>query len=265
MTLPFATPEADEPVAEVKARSRTLLQVINLRKDFGDFRAVDDLSFTVSEGEVVGLLGANGAGKSTTIHMLLGLILPTAGTILLFGKDILHHHEEVFGAINFTSPYAGFPGRLSAYENLMVYAGLYGVRKRRAKVHELLELFGIASLARKPVAQFSSGEVARLRLCKAFLNDPKLLFLDEPTANLDPLAAAQVKKILVERQQRDGTAILLTSHNMTEVEELCRRVLFMSGGRIVADGTPVEVTRKFLNEDRAEPALTDVFIRIGER
>jgi ABC-2 type transport system ATP-binding protein len=265
MKLTSALSQPNAAFSNEEERSPTLMEVRNLSKTFGAFRAVNDISFALRAGEIVGLLGANGAGKSTTIHMLLGLITPTMGTITFFGRDLRRYRENIFGRINYTSPYAGFPSRLNAQENLMVYVGLYQVRNGYKKVRDLLDQFGLMSLAKTSVARFSSGEVARLRLCKAFLNEPELLLLDEPTANLDPVAAQEVKKILIERQKRDGLSILLASHNMAEVEQLCDRVLFMNAGEIVADGTPLEVTCTILRENRTEPSLEEVFIRIGKR
>jgi ABC-2 type transport system ATP-binding protein len=238
-----------------------VLEVDHLTKDFGSSRVVDDVSFGVGEGEIVGLLGPNGAGKSTTIHMLLGLIEPTSGTIRLFGKSLQSHREEIFGKINMVSPYAGFPSRLTVFENLMVYARLYGVRDRQAKIRALLRLLGIEELERRPMLQLSFGEIARVRLCKAFLNDPKLLLLDEALAGLDPYAATLAKEALMQLQRQHHTAILYTSHNMMDVEELCSRVVFLRRGRVIAIGGPTEVTRAILREDRERPALSEAFIR----
>jgi ABC-2 type transport system ATP-binding protein len=157
------------------------------------------------------------------------------------------------------------PGRLTVWENLTVFAQIYGLRKAPAKIKELLERFGIGHLRNKPVGRLSSGESTRVGLCKAFLNDPELLLLDEPTAYLDPQAALQVREILLELQHRHGTAIVYTSHNMREVQRMCSRLIFLNGGRVIATGTPIEVTREVLNEERDVPALDEVFIRIAGR
>jgi ABC-2 type transport system ATP-binding protein len=240
------------------------LEVDHLTKDFGSCRVVDDVSFGVSEGEIVGLLGPNGAGKSTTIHMLLGLIEPTSGTIRMFGKSLQRHREEIFGKINMASPYAGFPNRLTVFENLMVYARLYDVRDRRVKIRALLRVLGIDELEKKPMLQLSFGEIARVRLCKAFLNDPKLLLLDEAMGGLDPYAVTLAKEALMQLQRQRGTAILYTSHNMVDVEEMCSRVIFLRRGRVIATGGPTEVTRAILREDRKQPALSEAFIRASQ-
>jgi ABC-2 type transport system ATP-binding protein len=242
-----------------------VLAVKHLTKEFGSFRAVDDVSFIVEEGEIVGLLGPNGAGKSTILHMLLGLILPTSGTIRVFGKDIHRHREAVFGSVNIASPYTGFPNRLTVLENLLVYARLYGVSDRRRRIRELLRRLAINDLENKPVARLSSGETACVRLCKALLNNPRLLFLDEATGGLDPHRANRAKQVLLDMRRDSGMAILCTSHNLAEVEELCGRVLLLKRGCIISSGTPSEVTRDILREDRGGPALKEVFIRISEK
>jgi ABC-2 type transport system ATP-binding protein len=156
-----------------------------------------------------------------------------------------------------------FPARLTVLENLMVFAGIYNVREPAAKIIELLELFGIDCLKNKPISRLSSGETTRVGLCKAFLNDPELLLLDEPTAYLDPQAALQVRDILLDLQRSYGTTIVYTSHNMHEVQRMCDRIIFLSHGSVIASGTPIEVTRKILKENRNAPALEEVFIRIA--
>ena len=242
-----------------------LVEIDHLTKAFGKFVAVDDVSFEVRPGEIVGLLGPNGAGKTTTIHMILGLISPTAGEVRIFGKRFEEHRQEILEQMNFTSPYVAFPVRLTVYENLRVFARMYDIRDARAKIAELARLFGIEALLRKPVSRLSSGETTRVGLCKAFMNDPKLLLLDEPTAYLDPQIAAHVKSVLLDMQRERGTAIIYTSHNMAEVEKMCSRIVFLSRGRVLASGTPTEVTRTILKEDRAEPALEEVFLHVAQR
>ncbi len=246
-----------------------LVEIDHLTKAFGKgsgrFVAVDDVSFAMGQGEIVGLLGPNGAGKTTTIHMILGLISPTSGEVRIFGKRFEEHRQEILEEMNFTSPYVAFPVRLTVFENLMVFAKMYNLRDARAKIAELARLFGIEAMLRKPVSRLSSGETTRVGLCKAFMNDPKLLLLDEPTAYLDPQIAAQVKQILLDRQRERGTTILYTSHNMAEVEKMCSRMVFLSRGRVLASGTPIEVTQTILKEDRDEPALEEVFLHVAQR
>src|SRR5271170_2988288 len=242
-----------------------LVTIERLTKIYGKFTAVDDVSFVVNAGEIAGLVGPNGAGKTTIIHMMLGLISPNAGAIRLFGQSLDTSCEQILQRLNFTTPYMAFPARLTVLENLKVFAEIYKVRNPAAKIGDLLERFGIGHLKKKPISRLSSGETTRVGLCKAFLNDPELLLLDEPTAYLDPQAAVQVREVLLDLQKNRGMTILYTSHNMHEVERMCDRILFLSRGSIIATGTPIEVTRTILNEDRSTPALEEVFIRIAGR
>ncbi len=239
-----------------------LLEVSHLTKRYGEFAAVDDVSFSIAAGEILGLLGPNGAGKTTTIHMLLGLIAPSAGEVRVFGRRFDDHREAILEQMNFSSPYVSFPLRLTVMENLEVFARLYNIAQPRRRIAEMLELFGIQHLARKPIAKLSSGENTRVGLCKAMLNNPRLLLLDEPTAYLDPEIAWQVKQVLLRAQRDMGTTILFTSHNMLEVERMCGRIVFMHRGRVIAAGSPIEITRAILKEERSEPALEEVFLRV---
>jgi len=239
-----------------------LLEVANLNKTFGEFRAVDNVSFAIERGEIVGMLGPNGAGKTTTIHMILGLITPTSGRISIFGNSMATHRGEILEQMNFTSPYVAFPFRLTVRENLMVFARIYNLKKPRARIDELMERFGITRLRDKAIARLSSGENTRVGLCKAFMNEPRLLLLDEPTAYLDPEAAWQVKNALLEAQREKGTTILYTSHNMEEVERMCKRIIFLHHGKVIAAGSPIAITQAILEEKREEPALEEVFLRV---
>jgi ABC-2 type transport system ATP-binding protein len=242
---------------------KTIAEIMGLSKRFGEFQAVDDVSFSIAEGEFVGLLGPNGAGKTTTIHMLLGLITPTTGTIRMFGMDFASHRREILQQMNFTSPYVAFPNRLTVRENLRVFARLYSLAHPEREVSRMLANFGLERLADKPIVKLSSGENTRVGLCKALMNDPRLLLLDEPTAYLDPEIASQVKESLRARQRSRGMAILYTSHNMAEVEQLCSRVLFLHHGHIIAAGSPIEVTRSILADEREAPALEEVFLHVA--
>jgi ABC-2 type transport system ATP-binding protein len=240
-----------------------IISVKGLTKCFGSFRAVDNVSIGVAAGQMVGLVGPNGAGKTTIVHMLLGLITPDQGEINLFGKQIGNHRSEILQRLNFTSPYVNFPGRLTVMENLLICAKLYNIAGARPAILELLEQFRILPLATRPVSRLSSGEVTRMALCKAFLGRPELLLLDEPTAFMDPFAAQQTRDTLLDLQRRNGTTILLTSHNMREIQQICSDVIVLYKGRIISAGTPVEVTRNILQEDRASAALDEVFSRIA--
>ncbi len=239
-----------------------LVEIENLTKTFGDFRAVDDVCFSIPRGEIIGLLGPNGAGKTTTIHMILGLITPTSGRINIFGKSMATDREYILEQMNFTSPYVAFPFRLTVLENLKVFARIYNLPRPRERIDELLERFGITKLRDKAISRLSSGENTRVGLCKAFLNDPRLLLLDEPTAYLDPEVAWQVKNALLEAQREKGTTILYTSHNMDEVERMCKRIIFLHHGKVIAAGSPIEITQTILEEEREEPALEEVFMRV---
>jgi len=241
------------------------LEISGITKSFDGFLAVNKVSFDIRKGQIVGLVGPNGAGKSTIVHMILGLIAPNEGQIRIFGLDPRRHREEAFQRLNFMSPYVGFPNRLTVFENLSVYARLYNVKNRKDVIHELLRRFSIADLRDKPMVGLSSGEVTCVGLCKVFINDPDLLILDEPFASLDPHAAVQVKDMLLDMQNRRKITVLHTSHNMSQVEELCDRVILLDHGRVVADGTPIDVTRRFLQQDRQTPALREVVLLLGGR
>jgi len=229
-----------------------VIEVQGLTKRFGSVVAVADLSFSVRRGEIFGLLGPNGAGKTTTIQLLLGLTTPTAGTIRVFGLDLQKHRRAILQRVNLAATYVSLPTNLTVWENLNVFARLYGIRKPRAKIEELLELFDMTPLARRVTGTLSSGQITRLNLCKALLNDPEVLFLDEPTASLDPEVAARVRDILRQIQRTRGITMVFTSHNMREVEALCDRILFLARGRAVAQGTPEEVRARFRTQSLEE-------------
>ena len=235
-----------------------VLQVDNLTKVFGRTSAVSGLSFELHRGEVLGLLGPNGAGKTTALHMLLGLIRPSSGSIQIFDQDLERHRVEILRRCNFSSAYANLPGNLRVWQNLLVFSKLYGVRDSRTKIDQLLKMFEILHLKQRITGHLSSGESTRLNLCKSLINDPELLLLDEPTASLDPDIADKVRKLLRGIQQEGGISMLYTSHNMRDVEEMCHRVLFIHRGRKIAEGTTREITEQF-----RQKSLEDVFIRIA--
>ena len=238
--------------------SEPIVQVEHLRKEFDGTVAVADVSFSVSRGEIVGVLGPNGAGKTTTIQVLLGLTTPTSGIVRIFGQDLEKHRVEILQRCNFSSAYTGLPSNLKVWENLLIFSKIYGVNGHREKTDQLLELFEIAHLRNKITGHLSSGESTRVNLCKALLNDPELLMLDEPTASLDPDIADKVRKLLRRIQREKGITMVYTSHNMRDVEEVCDRVLFMHKGRIIAEGTPQQVKDKF-----NQKSLEEVFIRVA--
>ena len=234
-----------------------LISSEDLRKTYGPVKALDGLSLRVEAGEIVGLLGPNGAGKTTAIHIFLGLLSPTGGTVRVFGLDPLTRKHEISKRFNFSSAYAQLPSNLKVIENLNVFAKLYNTRSAQKKITQLLELFEITHLRDRITGALSSGEKTRLNLAKCLLNDPKLLLLDEPTASLDPEMADTVRGVLQKIRKETNVGILYTSHNMPEVEALCNRIYFINEGRLIAQGTPAEVLRSFDSR-----SLDQVFIKI---
>lgn len=235
-----------------------IVEVKGLAKLFNGVRAVDDISFEVYEGEILGLIGPNGAGKTTTLQMILDLTTPTRGEIKIFGLDIKDHREEILKKVNFSSSYISLPYSLTVFENLMVFSRLYGVPEPKKRIEELLKAFEIQSIKNTPTRRLSSGQITRVCLCKALLNSPRVLFLDEPTASLDPDIADKTRRLLKKIKNENGISILYTSHNMKEMEEMCDRVIFMDKGRIIAKGRPEEITREF-----GGASLEEVFLKIA--
>lgn len=222
----------------------TVLDVTSLTKDYGSFRAVNDITFSIKEGEIVGLLGPNGAGKTTTIQMLLDLVSPSSGEIRYFGKPFPKEREYCLSRINFASAYTHVQSRMTVIQNLHIYAGLYAVVQADKKIEELLDLLEIRELAKELFWHLSSGQKTRVILAKALLNNPQLLLMDEPTASLDPDIANKVVELIQTLQKREGVSMLYTSHNMEEVERLCDRVIFLDHGTIVAEDTPLGLTKR---------------------
>lgn len=235
-----------------------VVEVRNLCKEFNGTVAVNDVSFEVGRGEIVGLLGPNGAGKSTVIQILLALVTRSAGKVSIFGMDPEIHRVEILQRLNFSSAYINLPHNLRVWQNLLVFGQLYGVRNLREKIDSLLRLFEIGPLSRKVTGQLSSGEQTRLNLCKALLNDPELLLLDEPTASLDPDIADKVRKLLRRVQREMNVTMIYTSHNMRDVQEICDRILFLHRGKIIASGTAEEILEQF-----DQKSLEEVFIRVA--
>ncbi len=235
-----------------------VIEVRNLNKSFGDKVAVDDLSFTVPKGQILGLLGVNGAGKTTTINMLLGLLTPSGGSIRILGLEQPRHRVAILQRANFCSTYANLPSNLKVHQNLWVFARIYQVKNSKKKIEELLERFEISHLRDAITGHLSSGESTRLNLCKAFLNDPEVLLLDEPTASLDPHIADKVRKAIRSIQKEKDMTVLYTSHNMKDIEEICDQVLFMHKGKILTQGTASDIVRQFQEE-----SLEGVFIRVA--
>lgn len=235
-----------------------VVEVQHLTKRFGRATAVDDISFEIHPGEIVGLLGPNGAGKTTTIHMLLGLITPTSGTIRMFGLELSRHREQILQHVNFASTYISLPYSLTVEENLWVIARLYGLTDIRRRIDEVLKQVELDDSRAKVTRRLSSGQMTRLTLAKAILTEPKILFLDEPTASLDPDIAHKVRALLREVRRTAGVSMLYTSHNMKEMEEMSDRIIFLQKGKIVAEGTAQELAQRF-----GQRNLEDVFLRLA--
>lgn len=235
-----------------------IVQVRNLTKQFGDFTAVDGISFDIRQGEILGLLGPNGAGKTTTIQMLLGLITPTAGSIRMFGLDLTTHREEILQQVNFSSTYISMPFSLTVEENLRVVARLYGLANVERRIDDVVKKLEMDSFRSKLTRRLSSGQMTRLTLAKAILTEPKILFLDEPTASLDPDIAHKTRSLLREIRAATGLTMLYTSHNMREMEEMSDRIIFLQRGKIVAEGTAEEIVTRFGQSD-----LEEVFLKLA--
>ncbi|MBX9634768.1 MAG: ABC transporter ATP-binding protein [Magnetospirillum sp.] len=234
------------------------LQVDDLTKEFGPVKAVDGISFAVPRGSTTALLGGNGAGKTTTISMLLGLLLPSSGTIRVLGEDMVHHRYRVLPRLNFSSPYVELPHRLTVRENLTVYGHLYGVPHLKARIAELAAELELADFIDRASGKLSAGQKTRVALAKALLNRPDLLLLDEPTASLDPDTADWVRGYFQNYQKATGATILLASHNMTEVERMCDQVLILKAGRIVDQGSPPALIERY-----GRATMEDVFLDIA--
>lgn len=225
-----------------------VLQVHHLRKEYPGktpFIAIDDISFELHKGEILGLLGPNGSGKTTTIQMLLGTLTATAGKIVYFGMDLDSHRSEILKSVSFASTYTNLPWLLTLAENLEVFGYLYGFnRKESAKRFDpLLERFGIFEKRNQRMASLSAGQVTRVMLVKAFFIDPIVVLLDEPTASLDPDIANDICSFLLEQRNQRGVSILFSSHKMQEVMEICDRTIFLKHGRIIADDLPQKLAK----------------------
>lgn len=224
-----------------------ILDVKNLTKKFDSFTAVDDLSLEIGEGEVLGLLGPNGAGKTTTIHILLGVMEATGGIIKYFDKPFPKERESVLKQINYSSTYISMPWLSSVDEILNIYARLYEVDDKKKRIAKLLGEFEIEHLRKQQFSFLSAGEKTRLFLVKAFLNYPKLILLDEPTASLDPDIAIKIRRFLKKEKAEYNVSMLFTSHNMSEVEEMCDRVMIIKSGKIIDQDTPENLAKKIHN------------------
>ena len=220
------------------------LEIIDLSKTYDSKEAVRNISFKVKENEIIGILGPNGCGKTTTIGMILGLLKPTKGQVLINGIEIEKQRVELLNKLNFISPYIELPKKLTVKQNLEVYGRLYDVKELKIKIDYLSEKLRLNEFINKITGELSSGQKNRVSLAKSIINDPSVLLLDEPTASLDPETGDFVRSFLEEYQKEKKTSILLASHNMAEVERLCSSVLMMNKGSIIDQGTPGELIKK---------------------
>lgn len=234
------------------------IEVINLSKIYKSKKAVKNIYFKVNEDEIIGLLGPNGCGKTTTIGMILGLLKPTEGKVLINGKDIEKDKISLLRRMNFISPYIELPKKLKVKQNLIVYGKLYNVKNLENQIEYLSNKLRLNDLLEKITGELSSGQKNRVSLAKALINDPSVLLLDEPTASLDPETGDFIRTFIEEYKKEKKISVLLASHNMDEVKRLCSSVLMMKEGDIVDKGTPNELIKKHGRKN-----LEEVFLKIA--
>jgi ABC-2 type transport system ATP-binding protein len=242
----------------VSPRQSAAIEVEHLTKVYKGLTAVDGISFSIAQGSITGILGGNGAGKTTTIGMILGLILPTSGTIRVLGHDLASERHAVLHRINFESPYVALPHRLTVRQNLRVFARLYGVADTARRIAELADELDLGAFLDREVGKISAGQKTRVALAKALINAPEVLLLDEPTASLDPDTGDWIRTRLKAYSRARGATILLASHNMPEVERLCDDVIMMKSGKIVDRAAPQALIEKY-----GRTTLEDVFLDVA--
>ena len=215
------------------------IKIENLEKKYGNFQAVKNLNFTIKPGSIVGLLGPNGCGKTTTIGMILGLIKPTNGKVLIKGKNVENESDriEILEKMNFISPYVELPKKLTVKENLIIYGKMYEVINLTQKINTLIKDLNLDEFKNRKTGELSSGQKNRVSLAKSLINSPEILLLDEPTASLDPDTGDYIRTYIEDYASKNKTTILLASHNMNEVERLCSEVMMMKSGKIIDKGT----------------------------
>jgi ABC-2 type transport system ATP-binding protein len=238
--------------------STPAIAVDQLVKFYRHVTAVDGISFAIERGSVVGLLGGNGAGKTTTIAMIMGLVIPTSGVVTVLGTDMARHRHRVLQRMNFESPYVDMPMRLTIRQNLTVFGMLYGVEDVASRIAELADTLELTDLLDRPTGKLSAGQKTRVSLAKSLINRPEVLLLDEPTASLDPDTADWVRGCLERYRRERGATVLLASHNMSEVERLCERVIIMKRGRIEDDDTPQHLLARY-----GRRTLEEVFLDVA--
>ena len=234
---------------------QTPLEVIELSKIYNNKEAVKNISFKVNKNEIMGILGPNGCGKTTTIGMILGLLKPSNGKALINGIEIESKRVDLLNDLNFISPYIELPKKLTVKQNLEVYGRLYDIKDIKMKIEYLSEKLRLSEIINKITGELSSGQKNRVSLAKSIINDPKVLLLDEPTASLDPETGDFVRDFIENYQKENGTSILLASHNMAEVERLCSSVLMMNKGLIIDRGNPNELIKKHGRKNMEEVFL----------
>lgn len=222
----------------------TLLEVKDLTKTFKKSHVINGISFDMKEGEILGILGPNGAGKTTTLQMLLGILTPSSGGIKIFDQELSTHKSAILEKMNFSSTYVDMPWRLTVKENLEWSAWLYDIADRRKRLTQIKELFRLEKQWNQPVSALSAGQKTRVNLARSMINFPSLLLLDEPTASLDPEVASYIREFFANQRTTYNKSIILTSHNMSEVENLCDRVLILKDGLIVGNDTPSALAKK---------------------
>ena len=234
-----------------------IIEIKNLNKQYNNILAVKNISFQINKGSIVGLLGPNGCGKTTTIGMILGLIKPTSGNVFINGQNIENesNRTKILEKVNFISPYVELPKKLTVEENLKVYGKLYGVNNLNDKILDLMKQLDLIDFKKRKTGELSSGQKNRVSLAKALINDPEILLLDDPTASLDPDVGDYIRTYLEEFASKKGTTILLASHNMNEVERLCSEVMMMKNGNIIDKGTCSSLINKHGRKNLEETFL----------
>jgi len=233
------------------------IEIKNLSKNYNNILAVKNINFKINKGSIVGLLGPNGCGKTTTIGMMLGLIKPTSGTVFINGQNIENENNRttILEKVNFISPYVELPKKLTVEENLKVYGKLYGVNNLKDKISELMDQLNLFEFKKRKTGELSSGQKNRVSLAKALINEPEILLLDEPTASLDPDVGDFIRTYLEDFASKKNTTILLASHNMNEVERLCNQVMMMKNGKIIDKGTCSSLIKKHGRKNLEETFL----------